>query len=181
MSQGLNSKYDDIIPFIKENQERFYRFAYRYMRNSDASIEVVQEAIVKALEKIHTLRKREYLKTWFYRILINECITNIRKNKKLVFLEQYDEVPYNDTTIDKKELASIVFKAIDNLDPKYKTIILLRFYEDMMISDIAEVLKINVNTVKSRLYRALDILKNELKNEDIQEYDIFSMEGLRKE
>lgn len=181
MSQGLNSKYDYIIPFIRENQDRFYRFAYRYMKNPDVSIDVVQEAIVKALENIHTLRNKEYLKTWFYRILINECLTNIRKNKKIVFLEQYDEVPYIDSTTDKKVLADIVFKAIDNLDPKYKTIILLRFYEDMMISDIAEVLKININTVKSRLYRALDMLKNELINEDISEYDMFSMEDLRKE
>lgn len=181
MNQGLNTKYNDIIPFIKENKERFYRFAYRYMKNSDDSIEVVQEAIVKALEKIHTLRKREYLKTWFYRILINECLTNIRKNKKIIFLEQYDEVPYIDDTENKKVLADILFKAIDNLDPKHKTIILLRFYEDMMISDIAKVLKINVNTVKSRLYRALDLLKEELKNEDISEYDMFSMEELRRE
>lgn len=173
MTQSLNPKYDDIIPFIKENQERFYRFAYRYMKNTDESIEVVQETIVKALEKIHTLRQKEYLKAWFYRILINECITNIRKNKKIVFVEQCYDVPYNDTDIDKKEIAGIVFKAIDNLDIKYKTIILLRFYEDMTISDIADVLKININTVKSRLYRALDILKSELKNEDIQEFDIF--------
>lgn len=181
MSQGLNPIYNDIIPFIKENQERFYRFAYRYMKNTDASVEVVQESIVKALEKIHTLRKKEYLKTWFYRILINECLTNLRKNKKIVLLDQYDEVPYIDNTSDKKELAYIIFKAIDNLDQKYKTIILLRFYEDMMISDIAEVLKININTVKSRLYRALDMLKDELRNEGISEYDMFSIEDLRKE
>ena len=173
MTQSLNPKYDDIIPFIKENQERFYRFAYRYMKNADESVEVVQETIVKALEKIHTLRQKEYLKSWYDRILINECITNIRKNKRIVFAEQCYDVPYNDTDISKKELASIVFKAIDNLDVKYKTIILLRFYEDMTISDIADVLKININTVKSRLYRALDILKSELKNEDIQEFDIF--------
>lgn len=173
MTKGLNPKYDDIIPFIKENQERFYRFAYRYMKNADESVEVVQETIVKALEKIHTLRQKEYLKAWFYRILINECITNIRKNKRIVFTEQCYDVPYNDTDISKKELTSIIFKAIDNLDIKYKTIILLRFYEDMTISDIADVLKININTVKSRLYRALDILKSELKDEDIQEFDIF--------
>lgn len=181
MSQGLNPKYNDIIPFIKENQDRFYRFAYRYMKNSDASIEVVQESIVKALEKIHTLRQREYLKTWFYRILINECLTNIRKNKKIIFLEQYDEVSYIDNTADKNEIAGIVFKAIDKLDPKYKTIILLRFYEDMMISDIAKILKVNINTVKSRLYRALDMLKEELRKEDISESDMFSIEELRRE
>ncbi len=174
MMQKINQEHEELIQFIKENQERFYRFAYRYMKNTDESIDAVQEAIVKALDKIHTLRNKEFYKAWFYRILINECISKIRKNKKIVFVEQSYDIPYHDKDIDKKELANIIFNAIDKLNPKHKTIILLRFYEDMTISDIADVLKINTNTVKSRLYRALDILKSKLKNEDIQDYDIFN-------
>ncbi len=177
----MDEKYNEIIPFIKENQERFYRFAYRYMKNQDASVEVVQEAVVKALEKLHTLRNKEYLKTWFYRILINECLSSIRKNKKLVYLDEFDEMSYIDDTFDKKLTASSLFNAIDNLAPKYKTIVLLRFYEDMMLSDIAEVLKINVNTVKSRLYRALDLLKKDLENEDELYLDMFACKEKRRE
>ena len=180
-----NSKYDDIIPFIKENQERFYRFAYRYMKNTDASIEVVQESIVKALEKIHTLKNKEYLKTWFYRILINECLSAIRKNKKIVYLEQYEEIQSSsdslEDNLDKKITAEKVFEAIDNLPPKYKTIVILRFYEDMSLAEIANILKLNLNTAKTRLYRALDTLKIDLGEDEISSIQVFTKQEVKKE
>ena len=81
----------EIIEFIKDNQEYFFRVAFSYVKNQDQALDIVQEAIVKALQKRYTLRHIEYLKTWFYRILVNECFATIKKSKKLLFLGSYQD------------------------------------------------------------------------------------------
>ena len=65
MEQTVRQQLSD---YIVAHQEEFYRLAYSYVKNRDAALDVVQESIVKALAKSDTLRRPEYLKTWFYRI-----------------------------------------------------------------------------------------------------------------
>ena len=61
------------VDFIKENQNYFYQIAFFHVKDEDIAMDIVQEAIVKAFQKRYTLKKIDFLKTWFYRILINEC------------------------------------------------------------------------------------------------------------
>lgn len=68
-----------LIPFIRENQQQFYRLAFSYVRDSETAMDLVQDAIVKAIQNMHTLRQPDRLKTWFYRILVNECLMYLRK------------------------------------------------------------------------------------------------------
>ena len=68
-----------LIDYVKENQEKLYRIAFSYSKDEDASLDIVQEAIAKALKNINKLKEEKYLKTWFYRILINECLQDIKK------------------------------------------------------------------------------------------------------
>lgn len=153
--------------YIKENQESFYRVAYSYVKNSDTALDLVQDAIVKALQKRSTLKNEDYLRTWFYRILINECLMYLRKNKKIVYLNDLEEyVPNDDNCTDNQYDIQELYNAIEQLEPNLKTIILLRFFEDMKLDEIAKVTNTNLNTVKSRLYKALNLLK--LKVEDYQ-------------
>ena len=76
-----------LIEYIKENQEKLYRIAYTYTKDQEAALDVVQEAITKSLENIHKLRNEEYVKTWFYRILINEAIKESKNNKSFIEFE----------------------------------------------------------------------------------------------
>ncbi len=148
--------------YIKENQESFYRVAYSYVKDTNTALDVIQEAIIKALKNRNTLKNEEYLKTWFYRILINECLMHIRKNKKITYLDNIDECsPIRDESndIDNFDDMQVLYNAIKKLEPNLKTIIILRFFEDMKIEEIAKVTNTNLNTVKSRLYKALKILR----------------------
>ena len=72
----------ELIAFIREKQERFYRMAYSYVKNQESALDLVQDAIVQALQKRHTLREPEHMKSWFYRILINECLACLRREKR---------------------------------------------------------------------------------------------------
>lgn len=153
------SKDKMIIDFIKDNQEYFYRIAFRYVKNQDQALDIVQEAIVKALQKRYTLRNIEFLKTWFYRILVNECFTTMKKSKKLLFLGSYQDFESSLQTRDQYHEEDDLYHAMDLLDPKLKMIVILRFFEDMKLEEIAKITKTNVSTVKSRLYKALKLLK----------------------
>lgn len=73
----------ELALFVENNQERFYRIAYTYVKSREDALDVIHDAIVKALQLYHTLRRPEYAKTWFYRILINECNSFLRKNRPL--------------------------------------------------------------------------------------------------
>ena len=126
-------------------------------QNRDAALDVVQESIVKALAKSDTLRRPEYLKTWFYRILLNESMNHHRRAKRLV--------PLEDTLLETPAPARDpgerldLYDAIERLDWKEQTVVRLRFFEDMKLEEIARVTNTNLNTVKSRLYKSLRRLR----------------------
>ena len=73
---------DVLADFVKNNQEKLYRIAFSYSKSEEASLDIVQDTIVKSLKNIDKLKEEKYLKTWFYRILINECLQYIKKNKR---------------------------------------------------------------------------------------------------
>lgn len=161
-------KKDKIIAmYIKENQQSFYRTAYSYVKDPDISLDIIHNAVIKAIQKSDTLKNEDYLKTWFYRILINECLMYLRKNKKVVYLNEIDEYnqtyDYTDEKIDNLDL----YNAIEKLEPNLKTIILLRYFEDMKLDEIAKITNTNLSTVKSRLYKAIKILKISIDDSDI--------------
>lgn len=147
-----------LIEYIKENQEKLYRIAFSYSKNEEAALDIVQEAITKALKNINKLREESYIKTWLYRILINESLQYIRKNKRILTCELETIENKIDYNVDFAEGLD-VYKHVQKLNEKLKTVIILRFFEDMKISEIAKITKTNESTVKSRLYRGLKELK----------------------
>ena len=71
MEQTEGIIHRQLVDYIVAGQGDFYRLAYSYVQNRDAALDVVQESIVKALSKSDSLRRPEYMKSWFYRILLN--------------------------------------------------------------------------------------------------------------
>ena len=148
--------YQQLTDYLVAHQEDFYRLAFSYVKNRDAALDVVQESIVKALSKADGLRRAESLKPWFYRILINESMNYYRYTRRLTPLEEAAEaaVPAGDHAARLDLLA-----AIGRLDQKDQLIIRLRFFEDLKLEEIAQATGLNLNTVKSRLYKGLRKLR----------------------
>lgn len=147
---------------IENNQERYYRVAFSYVKNREDALDIVHDAIIKALQSFHSLRNPEYAQTWFYKILINESISFLRKNRKVISLDdlQTPQLPPAEDLDDiHKDDYIDLYAAIDKLPPDMKTIVILRFFEDMKYEEIAEITSTNLNTIKSRLYRGLNHLK----------------------
>ena len=151
---------EELIKYIKENQSTFYKLAYTYTKNKDLALDTVQESIIKALENIEKLKHKEYIKTWFYRILINESLKMIKKYKRNIEYGNFDRIDFNKGSEDNIAENLDIYNSIKKLDNKLKTVIVLRFFEGMKIDEIALITKSNVNTVKSRLYKAINEIKS---------------------
>ena len=157
--------YEKITAYIIENQTQFYRLAYSYVRNQEDALDAVQNAVCKALEHYGSLRNEQAIKTWFYRILVNESLMIVRAGKKETLYEEEEwEIPFEEKGYDTKE---DLYEQIQSLEEPARTIIKLRFFEELSLKEIAEITGLKLNTVKTKLYRGLKLLK-----ENIQEVDL---------
>ena len=151
-----------LLSYIKEHQEQFYRLAYSYAKNSEDALAIVQDAVVKAIEKQHTLRDPGTIRTWFYRILVNTSIDTLRRRGRVYYTDALPE-PEGEPSQESRVLDEVaLYAAIDRLSPDVRTVILLRFFEDMKISEIADVTRTPLSTAKNRLYRGLAALRLDL-------------------
>lgn len=151
----MKQQVDDLIQQeLIKHYDKYYRLAYSYVRNEADAMDVVQEGAYKAILKSDKLKQPEYVETWIYRIMINTALDYIKKYKK----------PYVELELVTKSTMDIyqdidLSKAVEALGEPDKTIIKLRFFEDMKIDQIADIIEENVNTVKSRLYRTMKKLR----------------------
>ncbi len=167
MGSTENMQYTALIQYLEENQERFYRIAFSYAKNRESALDLVQDAVVKAISNIGSLKKQEYLRTWFYRILVNECLMYLRKNKLLFpdLEETTFDLPHSEKRYEDIEL----YEAVGRLAPELKTVVILRFFEDLKLDEIARITKTNLSTVKSRLYKALKLLRVSIEEAKVDE------------
>ncbi len=156
--------YDKLIEHILDNQKKFYRIAYCYVYQKEAALDIIQNAICKALENYQGLRNEKAIKTWFYRILINECLQYINKNKKEILCEpsELNEDIYIEEAFEPK---AEIYQKVCNLPEQMKTVILLHYFEQMTLKEISKTIEVNLSTVKTRLYAGLNRLKKEMEVE----------------
>ncbi len=143
--------------------DRYYRLAFCYVKNKQDAGDIVQESLYKALRNSKGLKDSGAVRTWFYRIVVNTSLDFIKKEKKLVYLDeqQWEAIPDEDRENDLDLRA-----AVDALTPPYKTVIALRYFEGMKISEIADILQENENTIKTRIYSALKKLRVRLEEDE---------------
>lgn len=158
--------YERLIQYILENQDRFYRLAYSYTRHQEDALDAVQSAVCKALEAHENIRNADAIRTWFYRILVNECLIVLKKRKRISFVA--DDLKREEVYYEKGyEQDDDIESELDRLEMDVQGIIRLRFFEEMSLKEISCITGLNLNTVKTKLYRGLKQLK-----ENIQEADL---------
>ena len=154
---------------ILESYESMYRIAFTYVKNADDAMDVVQDSAYKAIKYAASVKKEQYIETWIYKIVINCDIDFIKKNQKEILTDIPEELERPAAPENEQDFDTI--GALDILNEKERAIIILRFFEEKKLEEIARILNINLSTVKSMLYRSLKKLKVELKKE------VFNYEG----
>lgn len=146
---------------LLEKYDQYYRLAYSYVHNDADACDIVQNGAYKALRGSGTLKNAAYAETWVYRIMLNECFRHLRQPRKYSYESMQEtgfELSYTEDNCDKIDLR----RALDALPEKDKAVIILRYFEDRKLEEIADILEENVNTVKSRLYRSIKKLRDHL-------------------
>ena len=151
---SLQQKVEDQI---LDNYEAMYRLAYTYVRNEEDALDIVQESVYKAIKNASKVQQESYIRTWLWRIVMNTALDLIRSRKQEVDLEEAGETGKEDTYQDFDTL-----EALKILDEWEKAVVVLRFFEDRKLDEIAQILQENTNTVKTILYRSLKKLRIEL-------------------
>lgn len=159
-SEKTENRNEQFCSIISEYKFNMFRLAKSILHNDTDAEDAVSEAILKAYAKLHTLRDMGSLKPWIMKILVNEAYGISNRRKKIHYMDEV-EFPEESITSDEKELWDIV----SSLSEEFRVVIVLFYYEDLGIKEICKVLDLPTGTVKSRLSRARNKLK-ELLNEE---------------
>ncbi len=146
---------------VFETQDTLYRVSMSMLKNEHDSQDAVSDAILKAYENLHKLKKEEFFKTWLVRILINECKRTIKKSGMNTFIEneKLPDIASRDNPYQSVEIGD----AINRLPEKIKLAVIMFYVEDYSIKEIKHVLGVPEGTVKSRLSKGRALLKEQLK------------------
>ncbi|MDO5135880.1 MAG: sigma-70 family RNA polymerase sigma factor [Eubacteriales bacterium] len=145
------------LELMEQNSMSMYKVARGILKNQEDVADAVQETILSCFEKIHTLRKAEYFKTWLIRILINTCNQILRENRRELLPGEMPEEARSDPSLAEFEFQEM----LGMVDEKYRLVLILYYVEGFRVQEIAALLDMKENTVKTRLSRARAQLKAE--------------------
>ncbi|HEY5562443.1 MAG TPA: sigma-70 family RNA polymerase sigma factor [Clostridiaceae bacterium] len=164
---NLAKKGDDnaFYELINDRKAILYKMAYAYVKNKEDAVDIVSDTIYKSYISIRKLTEPSFFNSYVTRILINTSLDFIRKNKAMISLEDKDypllgilgKVEEGD-----KEAVLDLYKAVDKLDEKCKTTVILKYFQDMTIVQVAEIMELPIGTVKTYLHKALKELRLDL-------------------
>ncbi|MFE0558011.1 sigma-70 family RNA polymerase sigma factor [Paenibacillus lautus] len=145
---------------VTEHRRRLYGIAYSYLHNESDALEVLQETVCRAWMKCRKLKHPEAFVPWLIRILINCCVDEQKRKKRMVPVE---EVHSRETAAEMVSDSKLdLERGLSRMKPKYRHVLILKYYQDMTISDIAKILDVPEGTVKTRLYQGLKMLRQKI-------------------
>lgn len=181
---SLHKNYQSLISKVSRGNKRaqhqlFELFAPKmlsicrqYIKNNDIAEEVMLSGFLKVFTHLKSFKSEGSFEGWIRRIMINEAISQLRKDKKLHFKddEEIDNsmnfVTYLETELEVEEIQKI----IDNLPEGYKTVFILYAIEGYKHSEISELLQISESTSKSQLFKARKMLRASIEKQNIVNY-----------
>lgn len=148
---------------VEQYRDLLLGTAYLILKDRQSADEVVQETVIKMWENLPSLHDSRSLKPWLMRIVVNEANRQFRKKSiPTVSLEYASEIPDDDYNIDEQliqeENHQMLREALSSLSPEQREVIVLRYFSDLTVPEIAAAVSIPEGTVKSRISRALDKL-----------------------
>lgn len=180
--EGSEAAFEEII---KMYQQKVCSTIFYMVKNENIVEDLAQEVFIKVYKNISKFNEESSLYTWIYRITMNTCIDEIKKEKKITYINTYietedgnievqfeDESQRLDDILESKIRKESLVKAIKSLPSEQRALIVLRDIRQFKYMEIAEMLNLNLGTVKSKINRARQALKDCLqKDGTIIEFD----------
>ncbi len=162
-NDGDNSVFQLLV---KRHKEKVRNIIYLTISNSSSVDDIAQEVFITVYKNLKHFRFESQFTTWLYRITVNKCKDHLRKiNVRKIFIpiKEAAEEPGRGIDTENKDVSNIVMNAISELPAKLRVPLLLKDIEGFSYQEISETLRCEMGTVKSRLFRARESLRNILK------------------
>lgn len=172
--KGDQDAFGEIVEIYKNS---VYQLCYRMIGNQHEAEDLAQEAFLRAYVNIKSFNQELKFSTWLFRIATNLCIDRIRKKKPDYYLDaevsgtegltMYSQIPSStplpESQLESLELHETVQKEILKLPEKYRTVIVLKYIEELSLNEISEILDLPLGTVKTRIHRGREALRQQLR------------------
>lgn len=173
--KGDQNAYADIVNLY---QHKLYQVCYRMLSNQQEAEDIAQEAFIRAYINLHSYDQKRKFSTWLYRIATNLCIDRIRKKKPDYYLDaevagtdgldMYSQIAADELlpeeAVEQMELQDRIQYEISRLPDKYRSVIVLKYIEELSLQEISEILDMPLGTVKTRIHRGREALRKQLNN-----------------
>jgi RNA polymerase sigma-70 factor (ECF subfamily) len=173
----IHGNKSDFITLIEPYYERLYLKIYSIVKNENDAKDILQDALIAAYISLKNFKKESSIYTWLYRIVVNKALDYLKSQKKenqyidpnsnpysenlQFFVENILNVPEKK---EQNELYEYLMYEIEQLEERYKEILIMRYFDGLTYEEIAEVKNIRIGTVKSRIHKAKELLKKRLIN-----------------
>ncbi|MDL4842446.1 sigma-70 family RNA polymerase sigma factor [Aquibacillus rhizosphaerae] len=168
----INDKEQIIDQVMQEYSDGILYLVFTYVKNRATAEDLTQEIFIKCYEKLDQFNKQASIKTWVYRIASNHCkdylgswhYRKIKLNEKV-----WDYIPSKSKQVEEEVISknqeNSLSRAIMALPIKYREVVFLHYYEELSLEEISKVTTININTIKTRLKRAKELLRDKMMKE----------------
>lgn len=170
VKRAINGDRQAFENLIEKYSDRLYREAYIRCKYEEDVKDIIQETIYNVYKNIHTLNEPKYFKRWITKILINEC-NNFLCKHGMIDLEHSKKSYIKELIIGEKvETKIYLYNAIDELENKYKDVIILRYIERLKLDEISSILDITIDEIKFNLKKGILDMKKLLNEVDDIDY-----------
>lgn len=159
-------------------QDKLYHMAHRMLNNRQEAEDIVQDTFLRVYKNLDRFDETLKFSTWIYRIATNLCIDRLRKRKPAFSLDAesqeyegldgYSMIPSDNRTPESELILSdtqrILHQAMESLPPKYKSVMMLRYIQDMSLQEVGDILGMPVTTIKTRVHRGREFLRKKLEH-----------------
>jgi RNA polymerase sigma-70 factor (ECF subfamily) len=175
VKKGDQNAFAEVVEYYKD---KIYQLCYRMLGNAHEAEDMAQEAFLRAYVNIDSYDIKRKFSTWLYRIATNLCIDRIRKKKPDYFLDaevagteglnMYSQIAADgelpEESVEKLELHEYVQQQIAQLPEKYRTVIILKYVDELPLKEISDIMELPIGTVKTRIHRGREALRKKLRH-----------------
>jgi len=158
-TSSRSSASDLLLDLVQRRLDRAYRLAGMILGNADDARDATQDAVLRAWRAASTLNDPARFDAWFDRILVNACRDQLRRRQRVRFIPLHDSAPDTADPFRAVLDADEILREIAALDDDLRLVVLLHYWADLPLEEVALRVGRPIGTVKSRLHRALDVLR----------------------
>jgi RNA polymerase sigma-70 factor, ECF subfamily len=171
ISQCIAGNEDAVEALIRQYETGVFRLALSIVGDQEEAHEITQETFISALRSLSSYQEKQSFKAWLYTIALNHGRSHLRKRKILerlrttlanIFQVETQKQISPEETLIQSEKEAVIWNSLNQLDERHRTVVVLRYFHELSIAEISEILSVNEGTIHSRLHNAREKLRHAL-------------------